>query len=237
MQPNPPEGFRMHLMPRDSVRRARFSKRAAAMLVTVVLAGCAIASKSSAPPRRFDLGSAAPNASTGARLPTPARWKGELGALKVLSVGATPSLNTDRIRYRFAFADIHEVREYTQSRFTMAPVQLFAQRLQASLAARGAVLQGDDAVKSPLLKIELLEFSQVFTAPGQSVGVVTLRASLISADRLLGQRGFDVARAAPSADAAGAVAALATASDAAIAQIVQWLEQQPALHSATNATL
>lgn len=235
MKPIPHESLLMHAASRGRGRRSTLSRRtaAAAMLLAVALAGCATAGKPSAPTSRFDLGSVAPDAD--GRPAMPARQQAGLAALKVLSVGATPDLNTDRIRYRFAFADAHEVKEYANSRFTMTPAQLFAQRLQVRLAAQGAVLQGDDSVRSPVLKIDLLEFSQVFAAPGQSAGVVALRASLISAGRLLAQRSFKVSRAAGSADAAGGVAALAAASDAAIDEIVQWLAQQPALQAAANA--
>jgi cholesterol transport system auxiliary component len=63
------------------------------------------------------------------------------------------------------------------------------------------------------------------------VGLVRLRATLIrgttGGDRVLGQRTFTVRRPAPSADAPGGVKALAAATDAAVADIVQWVDQQP----------
>jgi cholesterol transport system auxiliary component len=79
------------------------------------------------------------------------------------------------------------------------------------------------------LRIDLEEFTHLFTAPDASVGLVRLRATLVevlpSGEKLIGQRNLMVQRPAPSADAAGGVRALTAATDAAIEEIEQWLQQ------------
>jgi cholesterol transport system auxiliary component len=79
-----------------------------------------------------------------------------------------------------------------------------------------------------VLTIELEEFSQVFSAPADSHGLLRLRATLVQAapggERLLGQRVLQLQQPAASPDAPGGVRALAGASDAAVAELVQWLQ-------------
>ena len=77
-------------------------------------------------------------------------------------------------------------------RWSMPPAQLLRQRLREQL--------------SPMtLRVELEEFSQLFEAPDQSVGLLRLRATLVqpgpSGEKWLAQRSVTVQRPAPSADA------------------------------------
>ena len=75
------------------------------------------------------------------------------------------------------------------------------------------------------------EFSQFFTTPEASVGLIRLRATLLEitpgGEKLVGQRNVVVQRPAPSADASGGVRALTAATDAAIEELDQWLQQTP----------
>jgi cholesterol transport system auxiliary component len=83
-----------------------------------------------------------------------------------------------------------------------------------------------------LLRLELEEFSQLFSTPDASVGLIRLRATLLeitpAGEKLLGQRNVVVQRPATSADAPGGVRALTAATDAAIEELDQWLQQAPA---------
>jgi cholesterol transport system auxiliary component len=80
-----------------------------------------------------------------------------------------------------------------------------------------------------LLRLDLEEFSHVFTTPDASVGLIRLRATLIeqatSGEKLIAQRTMVVQRPALSADAQGGVKALTAATDAAIEEIDVWLQQ------------
>ena len=150
------------------------------------------------------------------------------------------ALDNMAVLYRLAYADAQQLRPYSQARWSMPPAQLVRQRLRAQLGQRRAVFnagnsaalnRSNNAALPPLLRLELEEFSHVFTAPDTSFGLIRLRASLFEVtpggDRLIGQRNVTVQRPAASADAAGGVKALTAATDAAIEEIDQWLQQTP----------
>lgn len=146
------------------------------------------------------------------------------------------------VLYRLAYTDAQQLRPYSQARWSMPPAQLVRQRLREKLGQRRAVFNaGDSAARNrkqntvlPLqLKIDLEEFSHLFTTPETSVGLVRMRASLLEitpvGEKLIGQRNVVVQRPAPTADAAGGVRAMTLATDAAIEEIEQWLQQTQAL--------
>jgi cholesterol transport system auxiliary component len=149
------------------------------------------------------------------------------------------ALDNQAVLYRLAYRDAQELRPYTLARWAMPPAQLVRQRLREQLGqqrnifdARGglALNRSQNAVLPLLLRLELDEFSHVFTAPDTSVGLIRLRATLIeqatSGEKLIAQRSVVVQRPAPSADAPGGVRALTAATDAAIEEIDVWLQQR-----------
>ena len=122
----------------------------------------------------------------------------------------------------------------------MPPAQLVRQRLRDKLSQRRTVFGAGDsaalnrsqnAVLPLLLRLELEEFSHVFTTADVSVGLIRLRATLLevtpAGEKLIGQRSVVVQRPATSSDAPGGVRALTAATDAAIEEIDQWLQQTP----------
>lgn len=144
------------------------------------------------------------------------------------------------VLYRLAYSDEQQLRPYSQARWSMPPAQLVRQRLREQLSLRRTVFtpgesaalnRSQNAVLPRVLKIELQEFSHLFTAPETSVGLIRMRATLIdvtpAGEKLLAQRNVIVQRPAPSADAPGGVRALTAATDAAIEEIDQWLQQVP----------
>ena len=148
------------------------------------------------------------------------------------------ALDNQAMLYRLAYRDAQELRPYTLARWAMPPAQLVRQRLREQLGqqrnifdARGglALNRSQNAVLPLLLRLELDEFSHVFTAPDTSVGLIRLRVTLIeqatSGEKLIAQRSVVVQRPAPSADAPGGVRALTAATDAAIEEIDVWLQQ------------
>ena len=92
-----------------------------------------------------------------------------------------------------------------------------------------AMNRSQNAVLPQVLRLELEEFSQVFSAVDISVGLIRLRATLLevtpSGEKLLGQRNLVVQRPAPSSYAIGGVRALTAATDAAVEELDQWLQQ------------
>lgn len=157
-----------------------------------------------------------------------------LPLLTLAEVESASALDSTSVLYRLTYVNAQQLLPYAQARWSMTPAQLLRQRLRESLGQRRTVLNPGDgnltgAQSALLLKIDLEEFSQLFVAPGQSVGQVRLRATLVQTtpggDRLMGQRMVVAQRAAPSADAPGGVRALAEASQAAVEELEQWLSQ------------
>jgi len=190
-----------------------------ALACVTLLAGCGSTS-TAMPNAHYDLGAPPAFDATANSLPMP--------PVKVLAVGAPRSLETDSFAYRLSYVDAQRTGNYSDSHWTMPPGQLLTQRLRDALAARGPILSGADPVRAvPLLEVELTSFEQVFDAPEQSHGLVSVRATLTQQGRVIGQRSFAASAPAPSADASGGARALAAASDDVIAQLSAWLAAQP----------
>ena len=163
----------------------------------------------------------------------------QLPALAIDEITAAGgALDNLAVLYRLRYQDAQQLRPYSQARWSTPPAQLVRQRLREQLGqrrsifdARGslALIRGQGTALPLLLRMDLEEFSHVFSAPDVSVGLVRLRATLIeqtsSGEKLLAQRSVSVQRPAPSADAPGGVKALTAATDAAIEEIDQWLQQ------------
>ena len=148
------------------------------------------------------------------------------------------ALDNTALLYRLAYTEVQALRPYAHARWSTPPAQLVRQRLREQLSLRRPVFNARDGVAInrsggavlPLrLRLELEEFSQLFTAPDASVGVIRLRATLVevtpAGEKFIGQRSVVVQRPAPTADATGGVRALTAATDAAIEELDQWLQQ------------
>jgi len=150
------------------------------------------------------------------------------------------ALENQAVLYRLGYLDAQQLRPYSQARWTMPPAQLVRQRMRDRLSPQRVVLNAREGValnrsqntNLTLLRLELEEFSQLFSAPDASVGLLRLHATLVeitpAGERLVAQRNLSVQRPAASADAAGGVRALTAATDAAIDELDQWLRQIPA---------
>jgi cholesterol transport system auxiliary component len=207
------------------------------MIFAALAAGCSILP---APPGRADVydfgpGLTAPPAAPAGRERTPRRAP---IALTNITNTSSPG-GSSALFYRLAYANAQQLRPYAQARWSQPPAQLLQQALRDRLSQGRVVLLGEDGAAQrveggwpTVLRVELEEFSQVFSAPQASVGLVRLRASVARAassgsggDRLLGQRVFVVQRPAATQDAAGGARALAEASAEAADELAQWLEQ------------
>ena len=185
----------------------------------VLLAACAALPERAPAPLRYDFGPSA------AVLAQPVSGTRPLLALRVQ---ASPALDSPAMLYRLAYADAQQLRAYSQSRWAMVPAELVQQRLREGLGRQFVLPPGDVAPR--LLLIELDEFSQLFSSPEQSAGLLRLRATLLQrtagGEQLLAQRELQLQQPAASADAAGGVRALGAATDAALTELVQWLQTQ-----------
>jgi cholesterol transport system auxiliary component len=221
------------------------------VLAAALLGGCALPDK----PRRaalYDFGpgalvnvSVAPGAPVAHATPaTPATAGAPRPVLPPLAIddisSAGGALDGQALLYRLAYADGQQLRPYAQARWSMPPAQLLGQRLRERLGQQRAVVNAREGValnrsqnaSLPLLRLQLQEFSQLFSAPGASAGLIRLQATLLemtpAGEKLIAQRTVTLQHPAPSADAAGGVRALTAASDAAIEELAQWLAQAEA---------
>ncbi len=169
----------------------------------------------------------------------PATKQAPLPALAIDDIGTSGgALDNQAVLYRLTYQNAQELRPYTLARWATPPAQLVRQRLREQLGQRRSIFEargglalnrGQSAGLPPLLRMDLEEFSQVFTGPAESVGLIRLRATLIeqttSGEKLIAQRSIVVQRPAPSPDAQGGVTALTRATDAAIEEIDAWVQQ------------
>lgn len=152
-----------------------------------------------------------------------------LPPISVAEIGTPAWLDSTMMFFRLNYANAQQPRPYANSRWTMPPTQLFAQRLKSRIAqAGGAALPASDgALNVPVLRIEADDFMQMFDAPGRSNAQVGLRAALFNGRTLIAQKAFVKQAPAPTADAAGGARAMAAASDAIITEMMTWLATLP----------
>jgi cholesterol transport system auxiliary component len=188
------------------------ARAAALLLCCALLPGCAGIKKPQA--ELYDMGLA----TAAANMPA-------LPPMALAEVNAPEWLDSPAIFYRLAYDSARQPRPYADSRWSMSPAQLFAQRLKSRMSQAGGTLlsASDGATGIPLLHLDADEISQVFDSPERSSGLVAMRLSVLNGRRLLGQKSFVRRMPAASADAAGGVEAIAVASDAVIADMLQWL--------------
>jgi cholesterol transport system auxiliary component len=187
-----------------------------ALFAAAAVAALAACAGSSAPPVEYDFGPG------GATLEEPPRLRREI---TVAEATAPAWLDSPALVYRLAYRDAAQPRAYAESRWVAPPGVLFTAQLRQRLVATtrsGVLVPGDGVRPAATLRVEVLEFSQVFDAPERSRAVVRVRAVLVVDGRLLGQTSFAVDRPAPSPDAAGGARSLALAADAAIDRLIGW---------------
>ena len=193
---------------------------AAGWLLIALLAGCSVLSE---PPRAavYDFG--APSAAA-----ADSDTRQVLPPLVLGQIGATQTLDSSALLYRLAYANDQQLRPYSLARWSAPPAELVRQRLRERLSADRTVLGPLDPGAALTLKIDLDEFSQLFTSASESVGLVRLNATLtrsnLNGEQPVAQRSVTMRKAAATPDAAGGVQALTAATDAAADDIAQWLK-------------
>lgn len=129
------------------------------------------------------------------------------------------------IDYRLAYVDAARLREYARARWAGPPAQLLQQRLTQQLDLSPSGL----GQARCLLRLEVTEFSQIFSSAKQSRGVVQGRAVLLDrARRTLAEMPVNLERPAETPDARGGVGALILAADQLAADLAVWERQQAA---------
>lgn len=207
---------------RDAMRRIAVVPavtRTLGLLLAAGLTACSLPARAPAA-RLYDFGPPAEMAAD------PAAGGASTRPVLALQVQASTALESSAMLYRLAYADAQQLQAYSESRWVMPPAELLQQRLREGLGRHYLLLPGEGA---RLLHVELQEFSQLFTAPQQSSGLLRLRASVLqrtaTGEQLLAQREWQFQQPAPSPNAAGGVQALNAASARAAQELAQWLQQ------------
>ena len=174
------------------------------------LCGCAVGVKNTQNATVYDFGLPAKLLSAAEQLPT----------LR-LDVTAPLWAESTGVDYRLSYEEPLKRREYANSRWAGAPGVLLARHLRQQLGAVGHL---DGIAASCRLTIDLQEFSQVFTTPQQSRGVLRVMAYLVDTRReVLAERRLQLEAPAPEPDAGGGVKALLVASSDLGQQLADWL--------------
>lgn len=149
--------------------------------------------------------------------------------ISIADIGIPPALDSNAMLYRLQYDNVQQLKAYTLHRWSMPPAQLLAQRLKAGLVAQGAdvLANTDGAANLPILRLEVDEFSQIFTSTSQSNAQISLRASVIKGHKLVAQKSFQQKIAATTADAPGGARAMREAADASIMEIQSWIMSLP----------
>lgn len=135
------------------------------------------------------------------------------------------ALDSNAMLYRLQYDNAQQLKPYAQARWSMPPAQLVAQRIKLVLNSRGAVVTNtaDSAGSLPVLRLELDEFSQIFTTPSASHAHIYARGIVLKGRNIVGTRNFLLQIPAASADAASGAKAMQTAVDTMINDMQKWL--------------
>lgn len=206
---------------------------AGALLCLNFLAACSSLPAPPVQPAQYDFGPAL--VVTAAPAVAHATARAPLAVADIESPGVAEG--STALQYRLVYDTAQQLRAYQKARWSQPPAMLLQKAVLAQLAQQGPVLSSAAAravarTSTPgmlVLRLELEEFSQVFTSPTQSAGVLRLRATLtepqLQGEVLRGQRVFSTQVPATSADAAGGSAALAAAAAQAARDLAAWVDQ------------
>lgn len=151
--------------------------------------------------------------------------------LRVARISVPQWLVGTGMHYRLDYRNDRQLAVYAHSDWAAPPAALLETVIQDVLATHGdwraVVGPGSPATADASLHIRLDDFSQAFSQPHDSAGVIDATATLIGdhGDKVLAQRHFHVEIATETPDAQGGVAALAEASRHLATLLQRWLQQ------------
>ena len=123
------------------------------------------------------------------------------------------------IEYRLAYVDVARLHEYARARWVGPPAQLIQQKLVQQL---GFVPHGQGRANC-VLRVDINEFSQIFSTPEASHAMVQGRMQWLDRSRArIAERDIHLRNAAPSSDARGGVTALSASIEQLTVTIQQW---------------
>lgn len=190
---------------------------------TLALGGCMHSTKADFP-QHYALGGTAHVAQANRQTSTPGQK-----ILQIARIAAPDWLEGTAMYYRLDYQYDGRLSAYGRSDWIAPPATLLEPRIQSAIAAgggwRAVIGPGNPANADASLQLQLNDFSQAFSGPGQSVGILDATATLIDNhdDSVAAQKHFHIEVAAHSADASGGAKALSEASEQFAAQVQRWL--------------
>jgi cholesterol transport system auxiliary component len=181
----------------------------AMLLAAALLCGCGSPGGADALVKLYDFGPGPQTTSTGAGI-----------AARLTQVRANAPFDGTDMQYRLNYRDSAELLSFSQSRWAAPPAELIRKRfIRVAEPAAGSACS---------VELEVLELSQVFSAPDTSEALLELRVVLSGASARLAERSIRVALPQAGTKAAQGAGVMARAVDSAIAQISAWVGQQAA---------
>jgi ABC-type uncharacterized transport system auxiliary subunit len=142
-----------------------------------------------------------------------------------LEVRAPLWFDSQGIDYRLAYVDAARLREYARARWVGPPAQMIQQRLMRKLDYS---ISGQGQTRC-VLRLEIMEFSQVFASQESSKGLLQGRAVLLDQSRRqVAELGLNIEKLAASQDARGGVGALSATVEQLAADLLAWEKGLPA---------
>jgi cholesterol transport system auxiliary component len=190
---------------------------------TLVLGGCVHATKGEFP-RHYALDNPA-QVIHEARQPDNSGGK----ILQIARIAVPEWLEGTAMYYRLDYQHDSRLSAYGRSDWIAPPATLLEPMLQNAIAAgggwRAVIGPANPANADASLQLRLDDFSQRFSQPGHSVGVLDATATLIGNhdDGVVAQQHFHIEVAASTPDAQGGAQALGEAGRQFAAQVQRWL--------------
>ena len=180
--------------------------------VLLLLGGCLpqLIPEPAQPPLTFDFGPPPDERPA----PLPLRFRLE-------TVYAPSWLETPSIYYRRLDEQQGALRAYAQNQWIAPAPELFAERLSYRLSQAAPARSSEELA----LRLEILRFEQVYTAPDEAYVVARARASYDDLDGRMRRREFERRRATAAA-VDGATAALPHVADDLLDGVLEWLREE-----------
>lgn len=153
--------------------------------------------------------------------------------LEVAQISMPEWLTGNAMYYRLDYRNDDRLAAYAQSDWIAPPASLLEPILRRALAGggwRAVVGPRNPATADASLHLRLDDFSQAFTQPGESKGIIDATATLIDShnDSVIAQKHFHIEVPSSTPDAQGGAKALAEASRKFATQLRRWAQASAA---------
>lgn len=182
------------------------------IFLAVLLGAC----QSNAPiiKKTYDLGPPAQTSSSGMTASS---------GISLATIRSVPALQSPAMLYRLLYQDAQQLQSFAYHRWSMPPAALLQQHLVLSFAANGLSLADAVTPDTPRLQLDLLEFTQQFSAVQNSHAQIDVQATLMKGQRVLAQKIFHASAPAASAEAPAGAQALRVAADSLCTELTGWV--------------